>query len=119
MSELFDLDEVSLQCFTNKHVYKKYLAKKYPLSNTLPSANTQTQQKAAIRADALVNLFTQLLHNTCHDKYDLLDSKFFPFIEACIDYLEKHERRELANENISLSVDLPTVTEDISKNLPV
>ena len=24
MSELFDLDEVSLQCFTNKHVYKKY-----------------------------------------------------------------------------------------------
>jgi len=95
MSELFDLDEVSLQCFTNKHVYKKYLAKKYP-TNAFPSENTEIQQKAALNAEALVDLFTRLVQNTTDDKYSFLNSKYFPFIEACIDYLEKVERQESA-----------------------
>ena len=93
MSELFDLDEVSLQCFTNKHVYKKYLAKKYPTNAPTP-ANTETRKKALMKADELVELFTQLLHNTSSDKFKILDSKYIPFIEACMDYLEKNERRK-------------------------
>ena len=98
MSEFFDLDEVSLQCFTNKHVYKKYLAKKYPTNDSLLTVNTETQKKAVLRADELIDLFTQLLYNTSTDKYNLLDSKYFPFVEACIDYLEKTERRNLAKD---------------------
>lgn len=99
MSELFDLDEVSLQCFTNKHVYQKYLAKKNP-TTAPPCANTETRKKAALQTEALLDLFTQLLlNNTSSDKYQGLQSKYIPFIEACMDYLEKHERRELANAN--------------------
>lgn len=97
MSELFDLDEVSLQCFTNKHVYKKYLAKKYPTSAPAP-ANTETRQKALIKADELIDLFTQLLHNTYPDKYNILNSKYLPFIEACLDHLEKKERQKESTE---------------------
>jgi len=98
MSELFNLDEVSLQCFTNKRVYKKYLAKKNPSETN--AVLTETREKAALRAEALIDLFTKLIHHSAEeDKYKGLDSIFLPFIEACIDYLEKNERREFASEN--------------------
>ena len=98
MSELFNLDEVSLQCFTNKHVYKKYLAKKYPTSAPA-AANTETRQKALMKADELIDLFTQLLHNTSPGQYNILNSKYLPFIEACLDHLEKKERQERQKES--------------------
>jgi len=97
MSEQFNLDEVSLQCFTNKRVYKKYLEKKYPSDTN--AVLTETRKKAVLKAEALVDLFTKLIHHSSEDKYNVLDSHYFPFIEACIDYLEKDERRELASCN--------------------
>jgi len=112
MSELFNIDEVSLQCFTNKHVYKKYLAKKNPANATIPSAHTETRKNAAFKKEALMDLFTQLLNNTCSDRYNILDSKYFPFIEACMDYLEKNERREIANHDHEKCV-LPVVNEEV------
>lgn len=99
MSEQFNIDEVSLQCFTNKYVYKRYLASKYPGDATKTSANTETRKKAVLQGEALLDLFTKLLHNTSADKYNILDSKYYPFLEACLDYLEKIERREIANDN--------------------
>lgn len=110
MSGHFDLDEVSLQCFTNKHVYKKYLAKKYPSENAVL---TETREKAALRAEALVDLFTKLIqHSAEEDKYKVLDSIYLPFIEACIDYLEKNERREFASENNNKESDVPIKNAD-------
>ena len=103
MSELFDLDEVSLQCFANKHVYKKYLEKKNPSHVSL--VNEETQKKAVIKEEALVDLLKQLIHNTSTDKYHRLDLKYFPFIETCIDHLEKVERHEAMKESGSHACD--------------
>ena len=101
-SELFDLDEVSLQCFTNKHVYKKYLAKKNP--SAANAVLTETRKKAVLRAEALLDLFTNLIHHSSEYKYNVLDSIYLPFVEACLDYLEKNERRELASTDIMSDV---------------
>ena len=111
MSGHFDLDEVSLQCFTNKHVYKKYLAKKYPSEHAVL---TETREKAVLRAEALVDLFTKLIHHSSEYKYKVLDSIYLPFIEACIDYLEKNERREFASSenNHNKESDVPIKTAD-------
>lgn len=101
-SEPFDLDKVSLECFTNQHQYKKYLAKKNSVTNT-HEKQYGLHGRAVSKAGPLLKLFEELIHNT---SYHILDSKFIPFAEACLDHLEKTERQQQYTEEAAAVLDL-------------
>jgi hypothetical protein len=95
--ELFDLDKVSLECFTNQHQYKKYLAKKGSATHPPENNHALLCERSVLKADQLMKLFGELVHNT-YSSHHLLDSKYIPFVEACLDHLEKMERIKTTQE---------------------
>ena len=114
--EPFDLDKVSLECFTNQHQYKKYLAKKESATQV---HNTQSvlQERAISKSESLIKLFEELIHNTEHQKYYLLDSKYIPFMEACLDHLEKRERQQNIEE--ARPFETPSTVETPVATIPI
>lgn len=103
MSETFDMDKLTLEYFTNKQTYRKYLAKKDPTATT-----KKLYREISENQDHLVKIFTEMLNNTNSETYSLLQPKFENFIEGCLQHLE-HSHMDSDNET-------ETENEDYRKN---
>ena len=89
MNNSFNIDQITLEHFTNKSMYRKYLAKQKPsawVDHTQPLIDKKTPQLKA--------LFYQLLNNPRQDKYRELQTKYEIFIEACLDHLDRLESHD-------------------------
>lgn len=83
MSETFDMDKLTLEYFTNKQTYRKYLAKKDPTATT-----KKLYQEISENKDQLIQIFNEMLDNANSETYSLLQPKFENFIEGCLQHLE-------------------------------
>jgi hypothetical protein len=86
MNRSFDIDQITLEHFTNKSMYRKYLAKQKPsawIDHTQPLIDKKVPQLEA--------LFSQLLKNPRQDKYRVLQTKYEIFVEACLEHLDRFD----------------------------
>lgn len=86
MNRSFDIDQITLEHFTNKSMYRKYLAKQKPsawIDHTQPLIDKKVPQLEA--------LFSQLLKNSRQDKYRDLQTKYEIFVEACLEHLDRFD----------------------------
>lgn len=86
MNRSFDIDQITLEHFTNKSMYRKYLAKQKPsawIDHTQPLIDKKVPQLEA--------LFSQLLKNPRQDKYRDLQTKYEIFVEACLEHLDRFD----------------------------
>ena len=98
-SQSFYMDKLTLEYFTNKHTYRKYLAKTDPIRNQ----NILYEQIGPYKSQC-VELFSQLFENNIdQDTLYSLRPKFESFIQECLHYLETQERHthddDKQNEN--------------------
>ena len=82
----FDMDKLTLEYFTNKQTYNKYLAKKDP-TNYLKKESVQ--KDAVENHDCLLELFSQMICSKFDLNNNTLQSKYEIFVEACLDHLDK------------------------------
>ena len=90
--ENFDMDKITLEYFTNKQTYKKYLAKHDP-----EKSKVQLYQNIHDNKTELQSLFSTLLENADHTQYNHILPKFEVFIEACLNHLANSKD----NQNVS------------------
>ena len=82
----FNLDQLTLEYFTNKTTYKKYLAKKDP-------ENTRLHINDSIKGneDILMKLFSQMLQDPTSKDFLTLYPSFEPYVLNALEYLDKHK----------------------------
>ena len=93
MNRSFDIDQITLEHFTNKSMYRKYLAKQKPSAWI-----DHTQSLIDKKIPHLEALFSQLLKNSRQDKYRDLQTKYEIFIEACLEHLDRFDSHMEASE---------------------
>jgi len=82
----FNIDQLTLEYFTNKTTYKKYLAKKDP-ENTRLHINDSIKGNEA----ALTKLFSQMLQDPTSKDFLTLYPMFEPYILNALEFLDKHK----------------------------
>lgn len=94
----FNVDKITLEYFTNKATYRKYLAKKDP-----KQSKTQLYKQIESYTPQLKTLFSQLLENptkknrsfvSYNDSVSHLRPKFESFMLSCLEHLEKTAANE-------------------------
>jgi uncharacterized Fe-S cluster-containing radical SAM superfamily protein len=61
-----DMDKLTLECFVNKQVYKKYLAKTNPL---LLEENQSFYDTLNLHKTSILNMIQDMIENPYHEKY--------------------------------------------------
>lgn len=87
--ENFNMDKITLEYFTNKQTYKKYLAKHDPAKSKI-----QLYQDIHEYKNDLQLLFSTLLENAEDSQYSNILPKYELFMEACLYHLVKLKNEE-------------------------
>lgn len=91
----FDIDQVTLEYFTNRHTYNKYLAKTNP-----DKGKKQLYDSIETNKETLRELFSQLLDNAHQDCFRNILSKYESFMEECVLYVLNEKEKEETLDNI-------------------
>lgn len=95
MSEGFDMDKLTLEFFTNKQTYRKYLAKKDPEANV-----ERTRTQMVEKHDALVDLFSQMIQQPEEEEVRTVQPSFLAFVQAALLHLEKLEEETAVPDSL-------------------
>jgi len=95
MSEGFDMDKLTLEFFTNKQTYRKYLAKKDPEANV-----ERTRTQMVEKHDALVALFSQMIQQPEEEEVRTVKPSFLAFVQDALLHLEKLEEETTVTESL-------------------
>ena len=92
----FDIDQITLEYFTNRQTYNKYLAKTNP-----DEGKKQLYESIETHKEILQELFSQLLDNANQECFRNMLPKYESFMEECVSYVlnEKEKEEEEALEN--------------------
>ena len=92
----FNIDQITLEYFTNRQTYNKYLAKTNP-----DEGKKQLYESIETHKQALQELFSQLLDNANQECFRNMLPKYESFMEECVSYVlnEKEKEEEGAFEN--------------------
>ena len=85
----FNIDQVTLEYFTNRNTYNKYLAK-----NDSQLGNTVLYKSAQMNKESLLNLLSQIIDEPSNESFRHILPKYHSFIEECIGFVEKQEDTE-------------------------
>ena len=85
----FNIDQVTLEYFTNRNTYNKYLAK-----NDSQLGNTVLYKSAKMNKESLLNLLSQIIDEPSNESFRHILPKYHSFIEECIGFVEKQEDTE-------------------------
>ena len=85
----FNIDQVTLEYFTNRNTYNKYLAK-----NDSHSGHNVLHKSAKINKESLLNLLSQIIDEPSNESFRHILPKYYSFIEDCIGFVEKQEDTE-------------------------
>uniref|UniRef100_A0A6C0CKS9 Uncharacterized protein n=1 Tax=viral metagenome TaxID=1070528 RepID=A0A6C0CKS9_9ZZZZ len=85
----FNMDKITLEYFTNKQTYKRYLAKHDPSKSKI-----QLYQDIHEHKNELQLLFSTLLENADDSQYSNLLPKYELFMEACLYHLANLKDQE-------------------------
>ena len=85
----FNIDQVTLEYFTNRNTYNKYLAK-----NDSQLGDTVLYKSAKMNKESLLNLLSQIIDEPSNESFRHILPKYHSFIEECIGFVEKQEDTE-------------------------
>ena len=89
------MDKLTLEFFTNKQTYRKYLAKKDPEANV-----ERTRTQMVEKHDALVALFSQMIQQPEEEEVRTVKPSFLAFVQAALLHLEKLEEETTVTESL-------------------
>ena len=108
----FDIDQLTLEYFTNKNTYKKYLAKKDP-----ENSGVRLVKMLKGKESMLTKLFSQMLEDPISNDFLKLYPSFETYIFTALEYLEKHESI-IASDPNSIECNVDDSDKDSSDNDP-
>lgn len=89
------MDKLTLEFFTNKQTYRKYLAKKDPEANV-----ERTRTQMVEKHDALVALFSQMIQQPEEEEARMVKPSFLAFVQDALLHLEKLEEETTVTESL-------------------
>jgi hypothetical protein len=85
-STKFNLDQVTLEYFTNRNTYNKFLAK-----NDSQVGHNLLYKSAQMNKESLLKLLSQIIDEPSNESFRHILPKYHTFIEECIGFVEKQE----------------------------
>lgn len=96
----FNIDQLTLEYFTNKTTYKKYLAKTDPETSKLQLTDSIKGKEAS-----LVTFFSRMLEEPTSNEFLKVFPTFESYIFAALEHLEKHESTHSDSDSNEYNVD--------------
>jgi len=112
------MDKLTLEYFTNKQTYNKYLAKKDPNRYNENEARTSFIDE---NKESLKDIFSKLLDDSSCDELHILKQKYIVFVDACIEHVQnvKTTKEQIESEYYEREDDTIFTKFENASNAPI